>query len=321
MRYILDNLGYIESISCNQFNCEGKSKNFLNLSSFATKTLNGVTITNNGNGSITFNGTASIGFGVNFVKLALKKGTYHLSLNANTPNDFYVYNYNTNASVLNKEQTATFTEDLDNIGFDTWINQGVVFNNLTIFPQLELGSVTTPFSPYGIVKKSCNEYKGTIPSGYDTLEEWATTANIRAYKIISGNLVYDEARNTELENEWEKCKNGYVVLYENESGTIESIDDLTEDVEKYSYIEIFYSKNSEYFCSVKVPNFAYHSVCLMYSYRDNSSDLTQIGTKVVSFSGKKMTSGQAGGINIFGSSGYDAYSSNEIFIHRIIGYM
>jgi hypothetical protein len=40
--------------------------------------------------------------------------------------------------------------------------------------------------------KNCIEYKGTIPSGYSSLEEWAINANIRAYKIVNGKDVFGE---------------------------------------------------------------------------------------------------------------------------------
>lgn len=59
-------------------------------------------------------------------------------------------------------------------------------------------------TPFNCKDKSCTEYKGSIPSGYDSLEDWATTANIRAYKITSGNLVYDSARDAALQAEWAK---------------------------------------------------------------------------------------------------------------------
>lgn len=54
--------------------------------------------------------------------------------------------------------------------------------------------------------KGCTQYTGSVPSGYSSLQEWATTANIRAYKISSGNLVYDATRAAELEAE---LNNGY----------------------------------------------------------------------------------------------------------------
>lgn len=47
----------------------------------------------------------------------------------------------------------------------------------------------------------CIGYKGTIPEGYSSLEEWATTANIRAYYIDeNGDLKLNQARLDALEN-------------------------------------------------------------------------------------------------------------------------
>lgn len=51
--------------------------------------------------------------------------------------------------------------------------------------------------------KSCTEYTGTIPEGYESLDDWVLNANIRAYKIVSNNLTYDATRNAELQAEWE----------------------------------------------------------------------------------------------------------------------
>lgn len=140
-----------------------KNKNLLNLSSFGTKTISGVTFTNNGNGTITINGTASASFGVNFVKLNLKAGTYHLSVNANTSHNFYIYDYDSNTNILSKEATATLTKSYNNIGFDTYINSGEVFDNLTISPQLEVGSSASAFGENATsaiyTKESNNKYE------------------------------------------------------------------------------------------------------------------------------------------------------------------
>jgi hypothetical protein len=56
--------------------------------------------------------------------------------------------------------------------------------------------------------KSCTEYTGAIPEGYETLDDWVLNANIRAYKIVDNNLVYDEARAAELEAEWVEYPDG-----------------------------------------------------------------------------------------------------------------
>ena len=46
--------------------------------------------------------------------------------------------------------------------------------------------------------------KGTIPDGYISLEDWAENANIRAYKIVDGNLVFDPNRDEILRTQFEK---------------------------------------------------------------------------------------------------------------------
>lgn len=52
--------------------------------------------------------------------------------------------------------------------------------------------------------RGCTEYTGTIPSGYKSIEEWVANANIRAYKVVDGNLVYDPERDADLQKEYER---------------------------------------------------------------------------------------------------------------------
>lgn len=51
--------------------------------------------------------------------------------------------------------------------------------------------------------KTCTEYTGTIPEGYETLAIWSETANINAYKIVDGNLTYDSEEDARLQAIWE----------------------------------------------------------------------------------------------------------------------
>lgn len=46
---------------------------------------------------------------------------------------------------------------------------------------------------------SCTEYTGSIPSGYSSLGEWVSNAVIQAYYISAGELVYDAAKEAEIE--------------------------------------------------------------------------------------------------------------------------
>lgn len=56
---------------------------------------------------------------------------------------------------------------------------------------------------WGCTTGECAEYNGEIPNGYSDLEEWYEDANIRAYKIVEGNLVYDEVKDNELQQKYE----------------------------------------------------------------------------------------------------------------------
>lgn len=144
------------------------SRNMLNLNGFSTQTINGVTFTKNKDNSITINGTATSGFSVNFVKLKIKAGTYHLALNETVSNDFYIYDYDTNTGIISNNSTATLTQDYNNVGFDTWINSGTTFNNITIYPQLEEGSTATPYTPYLNMQEL---EKNSIINNYSTGEQ------------------------------------------------------------------------------------------------------------------------------------------------------
>jgi hypothetical protein len=51
--------------------------------------------------------------------------------------------------------------------------------------------------------KTCTEYAGAIPEGYETLDDWVLNANIRAYKLdADGNLIFDADRDAALQEEY-----------------------------------------------------------------------------------------------------------------------
>ena len=144
------------------------SRNLLNLYNFQSQTINGITFTKNEDNSITINGTATQAFGVDFVRFKLKSGTYHLALNETVQNDFYIYDYDTNTGIISNNSTATLTQDYNNVGLDTWINSGTTFNNVTIYPQLEEGTIATPYTPYLNMQEL---EKNSIINNYSTSEQ------------------------------------------------------------------------------------------------------------------------------------------------------
>jgi hypothetical protein len=59
--------------------------------------------------------------------------------------------------------------------------------------------------------KSCTDYTGSVPTGYETLAEWSENANINAYKIVDGNLTYDSNKDAELQALWESQRKAKII--------------------------------------------------------------------------------------------------------------
>jgi hypothetical protein len=76
------------------------------------------------------------------------------------------------------------------------------------------------FNCYG---SACAEYTGSIPDGYTSLEDWASNANIQAYKIVDNNLVYDSVRDEQLQAQWEEeLQNSTIKVIDNLNSTSET---------------------------------------------------------------------------------------------------
>lgn len=70
----------------------------------------------------------------------------------------------------------------------------------------------------------CTEYNGEVPEGYEDIKEWydEELERLNAWKIVDGNLVFDNAKYSELEKKWEaEAKANRLVKY-NELYEIES---------------------------------------------------------------------------------------------------
>lgn len=166
--------------------------------------------------------------------------------------------------------------------------------------------------------KGCTEYKGLIPLGYYSLEEWAIKGNIRAYKIVDGILTYDPDRAAALQLEME-LSNNEVVLYENESGSSGTLT-LKDTFTNYDYIEVLGERSdtnqSAYGKFIPSNN----HICSVYACNFNSASLT-IYANTLTFNDKSVT--QTGGaIALWSSNGGVAGVAGgpEIRIQKIIGY-
>ena len=127
-----------------------------------TKTVNGITFTDNGDGTITVNGTAKADTGFfcsNFSDISLSKGTYTAS-GTPAPSDGGTADYYTNFAFKHNGMTIQDSVDYgnglhfslpdgtDKIYIFIRVKSGAALNNAIFKPQLEFGGVATEYKPY-----------------------------------------------------------------------------------------------------------------------------------------------------------------------------
>lgn len=134
-----------------------------------TKTINGVTFTDNGDGSITANGTATAD--TRFYcrsssdKITISPGTYTMSgcPDGGSSTTYYIGGFAYNA--FSSGQTFSVTNTTSD-WFYIMIKSGATADNLVFKPQLEEGSTATEYEPYGYKIPIVNSGKNLIPYPY-----------------------------------------------------------------------------------------------------------------------------------------------------------
>ena len=130
---------------------------------FTTRTENGLTFTDNGDGSITINGTATIQTGFMFrnqiIDVIDKTKAYVLSggKDSNVALRIDFYNGTTWKNLVNTGNDGKAIIDFTKMNFDyTRVSVGLIVkantvcDNITIKPQLELGETATEYEPYRV---------------------------------------------------------------------------------------------------------------------------------------------------------------------------
>lgn len=169
--------------------------------------------------------------------------------------------------------------------------------------------------------KTCTEYTGAIPEGYETLADWVLNANIRAYKITNGNLVYDANRDAALQAEYNaRLLPNEFILYESTNGSNGNIT-LNDSVTNYKYIEILYRNNDSVFNSVKIetPN----GKVVSLSALTVTGGVIYAKTKAVAINNNTISTKWTNGhveYRIDGAGCTHLGTNNYIYITKVIGY-
>lgn len=121
---------------------------------YTTKTINGITFTDNGDGTVTANGTATATAQF-FPKESLDgpllaPGTYTFS-GCPKGGDWKIYNIRLTGFTADRDfgNGSTFTlTQATRVGMSLTISSGVTVENLVFKPQIESGSTKTDYEPY-----------------------------------------------------------------------------------------------------------------------------------------------------------------------------
>ena len=147
-----------------------RTRNLINLPTWTTKTLNGITITLNSDGSFTANGTATANAFFNEIILSdnLKnnqKYTISCSIigDSSATYQFFMPSSAVSSAKYNISKGTTFTAAASGkVNFSFVVYKGITVNNLVFKPQLEEGSTATDYEPYGY------KIPITVSNGSDT---------------------------------------------------------------------------------------------------------------------------------------------------------
>lgn len=140
-----------------------------------TKTTNGITFTDNGDGSVTANGTATAkAYFILWMGLENIDTTKKYVLSGSTKNfHVYVQLYQGNTwkreymSSMGRPIVIEFPTDIEfnRINVSSYVNNGYTANNETIRPQFELGDAATEYEPYTAPKTIELELSSPLSEG------------------------------------------------------------------------------------------------------------------------------------------------------------
>lgn len=172
----------------------GRKRNILPMPYYETsKTVNGVTITTNNDGSITINGTCTgaLGFTIFNGSIPLK-GNYTLSgvTNTNTgESTHYLQPYIDDVfqtTVVNGSRTYEIDGKLTQLAL--YVKAGYTFNNVIVYPQLEEGDTATEYEPYvdpsTVTVTSCG--KNLFPALNNAIKDGISFTKVEDYYVLNG---------------------------------------------------------------------------------------------------------------------------------------
>lgn len=198
-----------------------------------TKTVNGITFIDNGDGTVTANGTATADaamylFATSYNPIKLSKGMYVLS-GCPVGGDMSTYSISigTSADTIARDagngSVFTISEELSNsgVGVSIKILSGTTVTGLVFKPQIELGAIATEFEEYlAPTTYTSTEYGivEDIPSHYPTMTLRTNTEGV----------LVDVQYNKDVNAEFEQLNHRPLITFIDDDGQQEQLDNWEE---------------------------------------------------------------------------------------------
>lgn len=225
-----------------------------------------------------------------------------------------VYLSNTDSS----DNTAYYAERTDT-GASVWFGVGSQGTNHGVYSKtLSKWIVHSDGTNVFFDGRGVKTLTAKTHSGYGTNNNYLIDVSTLSY----WNGAYSSSNQSNLQY----CLQGPIQakptgLYANESGTTGTVT-LSQSSAGFNYLEIYYSKNGSYYNCTKVSAPNGKKVCLDLSYYDASNKMHQLATKIVSISGTSISviTNNTGLTNFQFNNVNSLYNSNELTIHKVLGY-
>lgn len=197
----------------------------------ASATSNGVTLTNNGDGSFTLNGTTT-GIAIFNATLnnSLKAGTYTLSYKSSVAlgNSFFLRVRDENMTLVNSAKpvsqvqgngtssVASYTTSVEAAIVAINLTQtGVTYNNVVIYAQLEEGTTATEFEQYGATPSTEFPSMPVVATGVqkirqfgkNLISEWIENKLVNSTGGIDSNTSWNTSKPVMVES------NNFITFY------------------------------------------------------------------------------------------------------------
>lgn len=238
-------------------------------------------------------------------------------VNIGTSDNIMDFHHSGNGMAIGK---ASEEEKVFDIGWATKLTGGL--KPFFLEADTDLNDVRTPNFYTGQNISNYNYLNCPLASGTFYLEvvSMGESGQVRQRITVcskTNSVAYERTYFQGTWGEWRSCFIGEEVLYDNSTGSRETIT-LSASSSYYSYIEIFYFYGGSYFSSVKVYNPNGKKVNMVGAMVNQSSLAVYLSATTANINGTTIAPTYYGEYTV--TSGSWAFTENRIFITRVVGY-